>query len=238
MRHRWVVVALAALLVAACGRGDDRGVTTTSRGPSSSTVTAAPDPVVPLREVPVERRLGAAVALGRSDLTPREAVDQLGEALEEETSSPSSGPGFGWYDYSETLQETYMAVMVALGSEAVPEIERRIERADGVARAWYVIALGYLGEPVDDELLALLDDPPSPPVAAQVIELVGRRRLEEAVPVLLTYLENDVSFEDPHRPGRPPDYPLRDHAAAVLRIFGYTVYSPPDRPFDYELLGP
>ncbi len=235
MRHRWVVV-LAALLVAACGRADDRAVTT-SEGPSSSTVTTAPDPVVPLREVPVERRLGAAVTLGRLDLTPREAVDQLGEVLEEETSSPSSGPGFGWYDYSETLQETYMAVMVALGPEAVPEIERRVERAEGVARAWYVIALGYLGEPVDDELLALLDDPPSPPVAAQVMELVGRRRLEEAVPALLTYLENDFSFEDPHRPGRPPDYPLRDHAAAALRTFGYTVYSPPDRPFDYEVSG-
>ncbi len=237
MRHRWVVVALAALLVAACGRGDDRGVTTTSRGPSSSTATAAPDPVVPLREVPAERRLGAAYALVQGDVPAGEVIDQLGSALEEETSSPSSGPSFGWYDYSETLQETYMAVMVALGPEAVPEIERRIESADPVSQGWYVVALGYLGEPVDAELLALLSDSPTRPILVHAMELAARRELEEAVSVLTEYLKDDYVMQDLHRSGGPPSYPVRDVAAGALRRMGYVVYSPPERPWDYELFG-
>ena len=205
------VIVVAGLLLGACGSGHDP--TTTSVGVDTTTSTTAP--AVPLVE----------------------AVDQLGSALEEEIATPSEGRGFGWFDYSETLQEAYVAVVVQFGAEAVPLIEDRIGAADPVSHGWYVVALGYLGEPVDDELMALLSDPPSRPILVHAMELAGRRALEEAVPVLTGYLKDDYSFQDPHRPGRPPDYPVRDVAAAALRRMGYVVYSPPERPWDYEMFG-
>lgn len=236
MTRAWTTLVALLLVLSACSSTEDPAITA-AEAPPSSPVTTTALPVLPLVEVPSERRLGAAYALADADMPVAEAVEQLGMALEAELSSPSSGPSFGWFDYSETLQEAYVAVMVQLGAEAVPLIEGRIGSADPVSHGWYVIALGYLGEPVDDELMALLSDPPSRPILVHAMELAGRRALEEAVPVLTEYLKDDYSFQDPHRPGRPPDYPVRDVAAAAFRRMGYVVYSPPERPWDYEMFG-
>lgn len=235
MSRAWAALVALLLVLSACSSTEEPAITAAEAPPSSPLTTTVP-PAMPLVEVPPERRLGAVYALAEADLAVPEAVEQLDVALKAELSSPSEGPRFGWFDYSETLQEAYMAALVALGPDAVPEIERRARSVDGRARAWYVIALGYLGEDVDDELITLLEDPPSRPVAAHVIEVVGRLGLEEAVPALAAYLDDDYSFQDPHRPGQPPDYPLRDIAAAALRRLGYTVYSPPERPWEYEVV--
>ncbi len=231
-RPRGVLLfATAVLLVAACSRSSEE-VPTVPTESTMGTVTTT----VPLLDLPPTERLAAAIELVASG--SREAVDELGQALEQEIAAPSSGVGYGWYEYSENLQESYAALMVEAGAEAVPEIRRRAAEADGVARGWYIVVLAYLDEPVDDELLALLEDPPSRPIAAQVMSLVGRRGLEAATPLLREYLQDEFSVTDPHRPGRPPDYPLRDHAAAALRELGYTVYSPPERPWEYEVISP
>ena len=233
MRRSVAVAVSFVVVVSACGSSEQEPAE-----PTTVPAVVEAEAARPLADLPPRERLGGAYRIVEAGLPPAEAVSQLGDVLQAEVAEPSPGRRFGWLEYSETLQEAYMAAMVGLGPDAVPEIRRRAATADGVVRAWYVVALGYLGEDVDEDLLALLADPPSRPVAAHVMELAGRLRLEAAVPMLEDYLRDDYSVQDPHRADRPPDYPMRDHAAAALRELGFAVASDRDRPGEYRVVAP
>jgi len=238
--RRYPAILLMSLALSACSSGASDQSTTSLTTPDLGAVATTAGPIGPISELPQEERIAATFALFSQGLPAADLVDQMGIALEAEISDPAPGDGPGWFSASETLQEHYTRVMAAEGESAIPAIRRRMASTDdGTAELWYLVALGYAGDDtIDTDLASAVESDPTPPVAMHLMELVAKRSIVEAIPMLKEYLTSDLQWKNTHVGGRPPIFPLRDQAAGALRNLGYTVYSDPDQPSVYAVIEP
>jgi len=167
--------------------------------------------------------------------------DLMTAALDAEAEDPTPGATATWFSESQVLMQAY-GTSIPVDEYTYDQVRSHMASAPPAAQPWYLVAIGnslaegYLEDPsVGPAIVTTLADHPDPAVAMHLMNLVGRLGLVDATDTLVAFLDDPLSFTDPERPERPPDFPLRDGAAGALRALGRTVYQPPDQPGTYVL---